>query len=95
MSDELVFYLSLHYLLAPHIINCIYLGYIEGEYVYLSSPVSGRLIQLAVHRGETVTVSQLAFQLDPQPELAQLKSAQTNLVYTRFRSFKSLQLITA
>lgn len=59
------------------------LGYIEGEYVYLSSPVSGRLIQLAVHRGESVTTNQLAYQLDPQPDLAHLKSAQTDLIYTQ------------
>lgn len=56
-----------------------YLGYIEGRYVYLSSPVSGQLIQLAVHKGETVQANQLAFQLDPQPELSQLQGAQAQL----------------
>lgn len=58
-----------------------YLGYIEGKYVYLSSPVSGQLTQLAVRKGETVSANQLAFQLDPEPELSQLQNAQTNLVY--------------
>lgn len=56
-----------------------YLGYVEGEYVYLASPVSGQLIKLAVHRGETVKPNQLAFELDPQPELSQLNSAKAQL----------------
>lgn len=55
------------------------LGYIEGRYVYLSSPVSGKLIQLAVQKGETVVVKQLAFQLDPQPELSQLNATKAVL----------------
>src|SRR3990167_7145145 len=58
------------------------LGYVEGRYVYLSSPVSGQLIQLAVQKGETVKANQLAFQLDPQPELSQLKNAQAKVVLT-------------
>lgn len=52
-----------------------YLGYIEGKYVYLSSPVSGQLIQLPVQEGDTVQANQVAFQLDPQPELSQLENA--------------------
>lgn len=58
------------------------LGYIEGRFVYLSSPVSGQLIQLAVQKGETVSTNQLAFRLDPEPESSQLKSAQADLLYT-------------
>lgn len=56
-----------------------YLGYIEGKYVYLSSPVSGQLMQLGVKQGETVQANQMAFQLDPQPELSQLQNAQSQL----------------
>jgi HlyD family secretion protein len=56
-----------------------YLGYVEGRYVYLSSAVSGNLIQLAVHKGETVQANQVAFQLDPQPELSQLNTAKAQL----------------
>lgn len=55
------------------------LGYIEGRYVYLSSPVSGTLTNLAVQKGETVKANQLAFQLDPQPELSELQNAQAQL----------------
>lgn len=56
-----------------------YLGYIEGRYVYLAAPVSGELLNLAVHKGETVTQGQLAFQLDTQPELSELQNAQAQL----------------
>jgi len=59
--------------------NTHYLGYIEGRYVYLSSPVSGTLVQLAVQKGQTVQANQLAFQLDPQPELSQLQNGQAQL----------------
>lgn len=69
----------------PFLLSCShhdngYLGYIEGRYVYLSSPVSGQLTQLAVQKGETVSANQLAFQLDPEPELSQLNSAKSDLV---------------
>jgi HlyD family secretion protein len=56
-----------------------YLGYVEGEYVYLASPVAGQLVKLAVKRGDTVKPDQLAFELDPQPELSQLNSAKAQL----------------
>ena len=56
-----------------------YLGYAEGKYVYLSSPVSGNLKTLSVRQGETVGADQTAFQLDPQPEQAQLASAKAQL----------------
>jgi len=56
-----------------------YLGYIEGKYVYLSSPVSGQLLTLAVQKGEVAQANQIAFELDPQPELSQLQNAQAQL----------------
>lgn len=59
------------------------LGYIEGEYVYLSSPLSGQLIQLAVRKGESVQAGQIAFKLDPQPESAQLAAAEAQLQSAR------------
>lgn len=55
------------------------LGYIEGRYVYLSSPISGQLIQLAVRKGEFVKPGQLAWKLDPQPEASELAAAEANL----------------
>ncbi len=47
-----------------------YQGYVEGKYVYVSSPQSGRLDHLAVARGETVNASQALFTLDQEPELS-------------------------
>ena len=55
------------------------LGYIEGQYTYLSPSVSGQLIELAVRKGEFVQPGQLAWKLDPQPEAAQLAAAQAQL----------------
>ncbi len=45
-----------------------YQGYIEGKFVYVASPQSGRLDSLAVTRGETVSTGHPLFQLEAQPE---------------------------
>lgn len=67
------------------------LGYIEGRYVYLSSSLGGQLIQLTVQKGETVKPNQLAFKLDPEPEMSQLKAAQAQLLSAQ-NDLKNLQL---
>jgi HlyD family secretion protein len=54
-------------------------GYIEGQYTQLSSIIAGKLIKLYVDRGQTVMKNQLMFQLDPEPELSQLRQAEANL----------------
>ncbi len=54
-------------------------GYVEGDLVYLSSPNAGQLLTLPVERGQSVQVGQLIFQLDPQPQLAELQQAQAQL----------------
>lgn len=51
-------------------------GYIEGKFVYVSSPESGRLDHLLVTRGETIAVSQPLFALDADPEAAAMRQAQ-------------------
>lgn len=55
-----------------------YQGYIEGEYVYVSSPLGGALTQLAVARGDTVRPGQLLFVLERQSEADALDMAQKN-----------------
>ena len=45
-------------------------GYIEGDFVYVSSQYSGRLEKLAVQRGATVNAGDLLFALDDAPEKA-------------------------
>jgi HlyD family secretion protein len=43
-------------------------GYVEGEYVYVSAPVAGRLATLHVARGDHVAAGAPLFQLDPSSE---------------------------
>ena len=54
-------------------------GYIEGEYVYVASPLGGALAQLAVARGDSVKAGQLLFELERQSEAAALAQAGKNL----------------
>jgi HlyD family secretion protein len=56
-----------------------YQGYIEGEYVYVASPISGALTNLAVARGDTVKSGQVLFELERQSEAAALAVAEKNL----------------
>jgi HlyD family secretion protein len=46
-------------------------GYIEGEYVYVSSAAGGTLRRMCIEKGTTVTNGQLLYVLDPMPEQAQ------------------------
>ena len=54
----------------------MYQGYVEGKFVYVASPQSGRLDHLSVTRGETITVSHPLFALDSEPEAAAERQAQ-------------------
>jgi HlyD family secretion protein len=56
-----------------------YQGYIEGEYVYVASPLGGALLNLAVARGDTVKAGQLLFELERQSEAAALDQAEKNV----------------
>ena len=55
-------------------------GYIEGEYVYIASPLGGALAKLAVARGNEVKKGQLLFELERQSEAAALDQAEKNLI---------------
>jgi len=53
-------------------------GYVEGEFVYVASPLAGQLETLSVQRGQEVTKDQPLFQLDETAEKAardQIKAA--------------------
>jgi len=54
-------------------------GYIEGEYVYIASPLAGTLTNLAVARGNSVTKGQLLFELERGAETSALDAAKKNL----------------
>jgi HlyD family secretion protein len=56
-----------------------YQGYIEGEYVYVASPLGGTLTNLAVARGDEVKAGQLLFELERGSEAAALAEAKNNL----------------
>lgn len=56
-----------------------YQGYVEGEFVYLSSSQSGTLTQLAVQRGQSVAANTPAFALEAVDETATLQQAQHQL----------------
>jgi HlyD family secretion protein len=53
-------------------------GYVEGEFVYVASPLAGQLEMLSVQRGQQVTAGQPLFALDETAEKAareQIKAA--------------------
>ena len=51
-------------------------GYVEGEYVYVASPLSGTLQSLYVQRGNQVKEGDALFALDSIPEKAALDEAE-------------------
>lgn len=53
-----------------------YQGYIEGKFVYVASPQSGRLDHLAVARGDTIAVGKPLFAFDREPEASAVRNAQ-------------------
>ncbi len=54
-------------------------GYIEGEYINLSTNYSGILKQLLVSRGDLVNKGQLIYVLDSEPQASVLQRAQDQL----------------
>ncbi|WP_321856877.1 HlyD family secretion protein [Burkholderia cenocepacia] len=60
-----------------------YQGYVEGEFVYLSSSQAGTLTQLSVERGQAVAAGAPAFALDAVSETAALQQAQHQLAAAR------------
>ena len=55
-------------------------GYVEADFVYVASSGSGRLENLAVQRGDTVTKEQLLFELEKEPEKSQVDEAHNQLI---------------
>jgi HlyD family secretion protein len=51
-------------------------GYVEGEFVYVSSPLAGTLRTLAVERGQEVKAGDALFTLDDVPEQAAVDEAE-------------------
>jgi HlyD family secretion protein len=55
------------------------LGYVEADYVYAASISSGRITEVAVKRGDTVTAGAKLFTLDAVDETAKLEQAKAAL----------------
>jgi HlyD family secretion protein len=55
-------------------------GYVEGEYVYVASPVGGRLDELCVQRGQQVAAGDKLFRLDLSPEREELAQDEARLL---------------
>ncbi|AOI62919.1 secretion protein HlyD [Burkholderia territorii] len=60
-----------------------YQGYVEGEFVYLSSSQAGTLTQLSVERGQTVAAGMPVFSLEAVNETAALRQAEHQLAAAR------------
>ena len=56
-----------------------YQGYLEGEFVYVASPLAGRLETLAVQKGARVTAGAPLFTLERSAELAAQRQAADQL----------------
>jgi len=57
-------------------------GYVEGEFVYVSSPLAGPLQNLKVYRGTWVKAGDPLFELDRTVEKAALDQAQAELTFS-------------
>src|SRR5207249_3521475 len=58
-------------------------GYVEGEYVYVASPLAGTLETLSVRRGDQVSAGAPLFALDAVPEKAARDEAERKLAMNR------------
>jgi HlyD family secretion protein len=57
-------------------------GYVEGEFVYVSSPLAGPLQTLNIYRGTEVKTGDPLFELDRTIEKAALDQAQASLTFS-------------
>ena len=58
-------------------------GYIEGEYVYVASPLGGALTNLAIARGDEVKSGQLLFTIERESEASAVRQAEKNLAQSQ------------
>ena len=85
MKRQRIFILGAAALVAAFSAGCsgnsarVFQGYVEGEYVYVASPLGGALTNLAVARGDEVKSGQLLFELERGSEAAAVRQAEENL----------------
>jgi HlyD family secretion protein len=68
-------------------------GYVEGEFVYVASPLAGQLETLSVQRGQQVTAGQPLFALDETAEKAAREQAQAALALSEADYARQEQLV--
>jgi HlyD family secretion protein len=68
-------------------------GYVEGEFVYVASPLAGQLEALSVQRGQQVTAGQPLFALDETAEKAAREQAQAALALSEAEYARQEQLL--
>jgi HlyD family secretion protein len=62
-----------------------YQGYIEGEYIYVASPLAGRVEKLAVEKGQRIEAGAPLFVLERNAELAAQREAAQRAAQARAR----------
>ncbi len=60
-----------------------YLGYVEGETLYISAPAAGRLVERAAQRGASLRKGDIVFRLDPAAARAELARSAAALAEAR------------
>ena len=68
-------------------------GYVEGEFVYVASPLAGQLDTLSVQRGQQVTAGQPLFSLDETAEKAARDMAEAALVLSEAEYKRQSELL--
>jgi HlyD family secretion protein len=68
-------------------------GYVEGEFVYVASPLAGQLQTLSVQRGQQVTSGQALFSLDDTAEKAARDMAQAALALSEAEFKRQSELL--
>ena len=68
-------------------------GYVEGEFVYVASPLAGQLDTLSVQRGQQVTTAQPLFSLDETAEKAARDMAEAALVLSEAEYKRQSELL--
>jgi HlyD family secretion protein len=68
-------------------------GYVEGEFVYVASPLAGQLDKLSVQRGQQVTTGQALFSLDETAEKAARDMAEAALVLSEAEYKRQSELL--
>jgi HlyD family secretion protein len=62
-----------------------FLGYVEGDYLYIAAPLAGRVESVAVEKGSTVEAGTRLFSLERTAEEASLAEAEHRLVQAHSR----------